>query len=329
MPEADSDSSAQDVTFLRRIRPVILKTVATGILITLFLGWLSTGITIIGLEESGLRYHLGHADKTELGPGLHFSFPWPWGRIRTIETTRLRELVLGLDRDLGGPVLWTKEHYVGEKSLLVGRGEELLTISVPITYRISSVRNYLLSTKNPEEALNHLAYRQLLKETIDRASFEVMIADRDLLAETLRENLQSDADAIKLGVEITFVGLKDIHPPVAVTDAYQAVISAREEKRTIIDQAKAYHAETVPAAQRDAYRKTVEANAQAQVLKMRAGAEGLAFRQIAAGWRAPEILQHRWQMELIEEFAGEKGVLVVDETFQERPDVILNLPVSE
>ncbi|MHC4891157.1 MAG: SPFH domain-containing protein, partial [Planctomycetota bacterium] len=50
----------------------------------------------------------------------------------------------------------------------------------------------------------------------------------------LTENIQNAADEADLGVEIVFLGLQGIHPPVEVAADYQKVIGTVQEKQTAI-----------------------------------------------------------------------------------------------
>ena len=77
-----------------------------------------------------------------------------------------------------------------------------------------------------------------------------MSSGRIEAARHLREKINQAAEERELGVEITFVGLQDIHPPVKVADAYEAVINAEQEK-----EAKIYQAKDMPWKQRQERRQ--------------------------------------------------------------------------
>jgi membrane protease subunit HflK len=104
----------------------------------------------------------------------------------------------------------------------------------------------------------------LLRATAARDSFAVMTGDRAAVSVALRDQLQSAADGQGLGLEVVWVGLRDIHPPVEVTPAYQDVISAEEERQAFIEQGRAYAAETLPATRQQAHRLRVTAEAAAR-----------------------------------------------------------------
>ncbi len=248
-----------EIWIVRFLREMAETVVLAGIL----LAWLSTSLTSVPLESSGVRIAFGQYDTQPLPPGLHVSWPWPLGQIDLVETERVREITLGFDQDLAGPVLWTERHYVGEQNLLVGNGESLLTIDVPIQYRVADAIAFSKATPDAPAALKSLAERKLIQVAQSRESFQIMTVDREQMATELKQGLQAEADRLGLGLEITFVGLKNVHPPVDVAPAYEKVVSAQETEEATIDIARAYEARVMPEAHAAAQRLLAEADAAA------------------------------------------------------------------
>jgi regulator of protease activity HflC (stomatin/prohibitin superfamily) len=226
----------------------------------LLVGWLSTCITSIPLGSQGVLNSFGCFRNPPLDPGIHFTLPWPFQTIITVKTDQIREISLGFSKDLSKPLLWTERHVEGEKNLLIGNGESILTINLPILYRIADPIVFLKTTTDAEMALRDLAERKLIQIATARESFHMMTEDRQAIAENIQHGLQEDADHLGLGLQIVFVGLKDIHPPVEVAPSYQNVVSAQEKKESMIDEAKAYEASTLPLAYAEA--NTLILNAQ-------------------------------------------------------------------
>jgi len=54
----------------------------------------------------------------------------------------------------------------------------------------------------------------------------------------LQRLLQQEADALKLGVKIVFVGVQDIHPPVKVAKSFEDVIGAGQDNQAKLRNAK-------------------------------------------------------------------------------------------
>jgi regulator of protease activity HflC (stomatin/prohibitin superfamily) len=136
-------------------------------------------------------------------------------------------------------VLWNEPHVAGEKNLLVGNGEALLTIIVPILYRVKDPVAWALTAADPEQAIADLAERKILRTMGAQESFNLMLQDRAANAAAIAKGLQQELDNLNLGVELIFVGLQDIHPPVSVAFSYQDVVSAQEFREMLIDKAQA------------------------------------------------------------------------------------------
>lgn len=281
--------------FLRRaIGPVFFSAV--------FLTWISTIATVVPAGHTGVKVRFGtfHTDLAE--PGLHWMYPWPFESMEVLPTKRVEEFLLGFEMDTGQPILWTERHYVGEKNLLVGNGDELLTISVPVQYRISDPLAYLMATTDAQVALEHLAYRELQRVAAARDSFAMMTDDRAAVSQALHKGLQEAADAQGLGLEVVWVGLRDIHPPVDVTAAYQEVVSAEEQKQTLIEQAHAYRAITLPSATQEANRLRVMSTATAQQRTLTAKGEAKRFQLLADSQEEdPDLFRTRVMLETQEQ----------------------------
>ncbi|HEY0256692.1 MAG TPA: protease modulator HflK [Candidatus Methylacidiphilales bacterium] len=247
----------EEIWAVQFLRDTLLAVIIVGSV----LAWLSTCLTVVPLGSRGVAVSFGQYEASALAPGLHVSWPWPWGEIDLVETERVREISLGFDHDLAGPMLWTKPHFVGEQNLLVGDGESLLTVDVPIQYRVSSPVAFLKAATNPAAGLKSLAARKLIEVARSSDSFQIMTVNREQMAAELKAGLQAEIDRLGLGVEVIFVGLKDVHPPVDVAPAYEKVISAQEEKEASIDLAKVYQAHVIPDTQASAQRLVAEAGA--------------------------------------------------------------------
>ncbi|MES2696721.1 MAG: protease modulator HflK [Verrucomicrobiota bacterium] len=274
--------------------------------------WASTALTRVPIDSRGVLVQGGAFAAESLPPGLHFHAPWPWAKIVLVPTERVQELALGFERDLSGPVLWAEKHFEGEQNLLVGQGEELLTINVPIHYRVRDAVAFLRHTSDARAALEALGYRELLQLTGKHTAFGLMTTDRIEITDTLRARLQAASDRLNLGIEVIFVGLKDVHPPVPVAPSYQDVISAEEQRAAFVDLARTYTVQATAAGQVSAAQIRLRAETAATERLAKARGEAARFVAPLAVYRSqPEVYQLRTRLESLEVALAEIRQLVL------------------
>jgi HflK protein len=293
---------------------------------TVVLGWFSTCFTSVPAGSRAVRMFLGRYQPVPLAPGLHVTWPWPVEQLEIVETETIRQISLGFDKDLSGPVLWNEPHFEGEKNLLIGDGESLLTIDVPIFYRISDPVRYLETTTNAEQALLALAERKLIQVAGSRDSFQIMTEGRAEIAAALRASLQKEVDRLGLGLQIVFVGLKDVHPPVDVASAYQEVVSAQEEKDKIVDLARATRAKVLPEARAEANRIRVEQDANyRQRVATAQGATARFSAIIQADRENSAVFRFRLKLDVIEQVLGKANKTILAVPAQMKQELYLDL----
>ncbi|UCG55834.1 MAG: hypothetical protein JSU70_13295 [Phycisphaerales bacterium] len=201
------------------------------------------------------------------GPGLHFKWPWPIEIDYNEPTQKVMELNVGfvpkIDTKTGqperGPLLWGKSHYEEEYSVLVASGQtsaeltegalpvSLVNASIPVQYRIKDLHAYIYNHVDPGRLLEAICYHELTKfaasstvELDSQAVGEAELAEslfgagRARAKEILTQRVQAAADREGLGVEIVFLGVQGIHPPVEVAADYQAVVGAVQKKQASV-----------------------------------------------------------------------------------------------
>lgn len=286
------------------------RRVGLFVLGAVLLGWLSTSLTAVPVRCRGIKVIAGHYQRTPLTPGLHFTFPWPAEYVIIVETERVRQISLGFDKDLGGNVLWNEPHVAGEKNLLVGNGEALLTVNVPILYRVKDPVAWALTAADPEQAMADLAERKVLQTMGAEESFSLMIQDRAANAAAIAKGLQQDLDDMHLGIELIFVGLQDIHPPMSVAFAYQDVVSAQEFREMLIDKAQAARAGTLPASKAEAATTIAQADAESTGSILAAEGSTERFLSLAAEDK-DDLLRVRLHFDALQEELAKPAKIIV------------------
>ena len=296
--------------------------------------WLFTTFVMIDPHEQGLLERFGRyvPSRGVLEPGLHFKLPWPIDSIQIYSTREIHNLNIGFVPDpkleMQKTLLWTRPHYKEEYNLLVASREEsddgspdaavpvnLLTVSIPVQYDVTDLRLWAYQHADPAQFLEKLATREVVNYLVTVDIEEIMSTGRLRAARELRELIQKQADVEKLGINLMFVGLQDIHPPVQIADAYEAVIGATQERETKILNAQAYQAERVPVGRAEAARKVREAEG-ARVVRVAAasGQAGQFTNQMRAFAASPLVYTRRAYLDTIVRGVGAARKFVISTT---------------
>ncbi len=279
---------------------------------------LSTTFVILEPQEVGIRERFGRwaSGGKILEAGLHFKLPWPIDRVYRHPAKEVQTFHIGYtvdeEREKERTLLWTVSHYKEEVNFLVASGEQeegltdegtvpvnFLTAAIPVQYVVRDVEDWFYKHRDAKGLLERIGYREVVRYLVNVDVLEIMSNGRRTAAKELRERIQKAANEADLGVEILFVGLQDIHPPVGeqrvpVAAAFEEVIGAVQEKEAAIMEAEAYEAEILPKAKAEAARLLSEAEAYRKARMESAKATAAQFEQQGKAMAAaPNVFRSR------------------------------------
>jgi regulator of protease activity HflC (stomatin/prohibitin superfamily) len=176
----------------------------------------------------------------------------------------------------------------------------LLTASIPVQFQITNLLAWAYNHVNPRVLFEGLANREVVRYFVNIDLNELMGGGRLGAALALRDRIQARANEAKLGVNVVFVGLQDIHPPTKVVKEFEAVIGAMQDKETNVLTALAYQALIVPLASAEATNILTRAEADRLSKFATVGAEATLFtNQLAAYNASPEVYNGRAYLEAV------------------------------
>jgi regulator of protease activity HflC (stomatin/prohibitin superfamily) len=285
------------------------------------LGWLATSLTVVGAEEQGLIERLGVPVAGQvLRPGLHLHWPWPVDQVFRMPVQRVQAAQVGHEgQEAEGPenVLWAVEHAPNEYTLVLGNGRDLITVDAAVQYRIADPWAWRYNCQNPADALRAIAYRAVMRSTVNRTLADALSQNVATLTGEMRAMVQRDANDLGLGVEIMGFTVGGMHPPVPVAPAYEAVVSAEINKVTMVVAAQAYRNQRVPVAEAGALTYENISRAQGMNNLAKAAGEAWSFRALESQYHAsPSEYFFRRRLEALEKGLTGKRFTVVDSRFQ-------------
>jgi membrane protease subunit HflK len=300
----------------------VVKRSAEPLLVGLVaIGWLSSAVTVVGLEEQGLVERLGvPMAGPALDPGLHLHWPWPLDRVVRVPVRRVQSLMVGHEEEgASGPedVLWARQHSATEYTLLLGDGRDLIAVDAAVQFRVTDPRAWRYRCQNPAAALRAVAYRAVMRSTVGLTLASALSENVATLTAQMHGMVQADADALGLGVEVVGFTVGGMHPPVRVAADYQAVVSAELGRATATIGAQAYRNGIVPAAEAEVIARENAARADAATDLGQAAGKAWSFRALASEYRAePSEYRFRRRLETLENGLGGRHFTVLDARIQ-------------
>ena len=225
------------------------KGVFSYIIILAIIVWLATGIFIIDPEEQGVIKRFGAVTEV-VGPGPHYHLPSPIETVQIAPVTAVRRLEIGFRTiQLGPPAKYRR---VLKESLMLTGDENIIDVQFIVQYRISDLENYLYSLTNPDVTVRSAAESAMREVIGDSSVTEALTVGKGIIEDTTALLLQQTMNSYKGGIKIENVKLQDVHPPDAVKEAFKDVVSAREDREKMINDAEGYRNNLVPKARGEA-----------------------------------------------------------------------------
>lgn len=200
--------------------------------------WVSTGIVQVEANQEAVVYRLGVLQEETLKPGLHFTLPAPFDKVEYYNTENINKVIIGYEPKVESDNLWTMSHGSNEHKLLLGNGNELVSINLRIEYKIRDLITYVSVSKSPDSMISAHAYNLITERVIQTDLKTLLAVDRDAFASTFKKDLDDVLNKNDVGVEVVSVSMESIHPPLDIAEYYQKVISAEIEAEEIVRRAQ-------------------------------------------------------------------------------------------
>lgn len=293
----------------------------------LLLFYALSGIRTVGSNEQALLLRFGKTQPRIHGPGLLIGMPDPFDRLVRFETGR--EFSIPLNgwatggakiEDPDKPVQLTEE----ELNLANSRDSDgnLIEIEKPkptgttldpvidgytltadfniiqgrfvLRYRINDPFLFSTAGDDIETLLSRLAYRALSSQIGTRNIDTSLTADRLELAAIAAESTRALASDLNLGVSIIAIDIIELSPPSQVVAAFEDVSNARQFAKTIYENSRQYHDETLEKHRGEAAAIIYRAEGHASNLVGTAAGEAAAFNQMLTEHRrSPGLVVQR------------------------------------
>ena len=286
------------------------KGVFSYIIILAIIVWLATGIFIIDPEEQGVIKRFGEVTEV-VGPGPHYHLPSPIETVQIAPVTAVRRLEIGFRTIQTGPP--AKYRRVLKESLMLTGDENIIDVQFIVQYRISDLENYLYSLTNPDVTVRSAAESAMREVIGDSSVTQALTVGKGIIEDTTALLLQQTMNSYKGGIKIENVKLQDVHPPDAVKEAFKDVVSAREDREKMINDAEGYRNNLVPKSRGEAAQIINNAKAYAKEKVLVALGESERFNLVYEEYRkAKEITRDRILLETMASILPKVNKVIAD-----------------
>ena len=177
----------------------------------------------------------------------------------------------------------------------------LLAGTAYVYYKVDNYYDFLYTHVEPRRMLESICYRELTRYAAQADFLEFLGHGLAHAAKALKKRIQARADEFALGVAVTDVVLRGLHPPIKAGEAFEAVVGAMEEREAKKWEARSYEAAIVAQAQAKAAAETSAAEAYKYDREQVSPAVAVRFaKQLDAHNQAKDVFRHRTLVRALE-----------------------------
>ena len=273
-------------------------------MVALVLVYLGSGITKVGPNQAGLVLRFGKLQQNVRPPGLLFALPAPVDEVLLVDAKNVQERALdewaASRADPAQAVIYgAMLHPVDDPYTLTGDAN-IIRARFSIRYQVANPGDYIFGAQDRDVTLDAILYQYACRVIAGMPVDDALTTRRDFVSRQTLRLAQAEIDRLALGVQLLAVEAREIAPPAQVAGAFEDVVSAKVEAKTLVEPANSYHASAIPEADAEAYRIKSEADAYAQELVAEAQGRASSFLALLQEYKAnPQVVRARLYNEMI------------------------------
>lgn len=278
--------------------------------------WLLSGIYIVRPDEQGVVRRFGKAVRTT-EPGPHYRLPRPIEKVDKPKIQQVRRIEIGFETISPGPP--AKYRFHTEESLMLTGDEQIIDAQIIVQYKIKDAADYLFNVRNLEGSQGTIkdAAEVALRQVVGKRPIDDVLIEEKLQVEIdIRVLLQEIVDGYESGIRIIEVKLQTVRPPKEVASSFDDVVSAKEDKAKLIQEAEGYKEDIIPKARGQKRSIELAAEAYKEEKIKRAQGDVEKFSAVLTEYqKAKDITRKRLYLEAMENvLPGIKKFIIDSET---------------
>ncbi len=286
----------------------------------IFVAWVLSGFTRVRYGETALKLRFGKVVGPALSAGVHYSLPFPIGKIVKLNTGEVKRLLTGFGAEAEDIAVvkaeMSRTGQIYNEMLMIPYcitgDKNIVHVKVVLQYRITDPEIYLYKTTDPVELLGYMMQNAILESIAAVNIDRILTTDKLILQNKIMDKVKMKLELQPIGISIVSVEVARVRPPSFVEAAFRDVTDAREEQITKVHEADSYAKNTVHLARTEA--AYILENAEAYAVRKKAYADGESerFNELVAEYNMNrDITSSRLWLEALGEILPKMKIYII------------------
>ncbi len=228
--------------------------------------------------------------------GLQFKLPYPIQDVYKVDMTT-QKITIGYETGK------TADYINEDESRMITGDFNVVSVDFFMEWKVTDPQKYLFNSRDPRGILKNVAQAAARDVMGSKTVDEVLTTGKVSIQSEIKEMMVSRLEMYDIGIQVIEVKIQDAEPPTEeVIAAFKAVETAKQEKETTINVAKAYENSVLPEAQAQADKILKEAEAFKEQRVNEAEGEAAKFTAMFNEFiNSIELTKKRMYLETIED----------------------------
>ena len=280
--------------FAKNLSKFLLPLILAVLLIALVL----TSLYTVGDKGQAVVTTFGKVTSV-VDPGIHIKIPFGVQQATYVNVNELQKIEIGFRTGHTNDDTET----IDSESKMISGDYNIVNCDFFVEYKISDPVKYLYNSADPREILKSLAQSHIRNVISSYDVDSILTTGKGEIQAKIKEAIQEELTAYDLGLVLTDIKLQDSEPPtLEVQEAFKEVETAKQDKDTAINVARAYENSELPLAQAEADKLIQNAEYLKQDRINEANMQVAMFNAMYEQYKLnPEITRKRMFYEAIEQ----------------------------
>lgn len=290
----------------RGVARTLLNTATVLVALGLLAVWAATGYYELDPGKAAVILRFGRLDRVQTTPGPKLHLPPPLEAHYVVDVAEIHREEFGKPASVGAAMELAE-------AAIQTKDNNIVYLEFAVQYRVRDAFEARFRVADRRPLLRDAA-QAAVREVVGRTSIDEVLSERrGEVADESRERLQGFLEDYEAGIEVTRVQLLEVQPPPQVSDAFDDVVAAAQDRDRKIQEARGYENEVLPRARAEARELEAQAAAYQEAHVTEAKGEAARFLSVLEEYRkAPSVTRQRLYLEAMEEVLPEVEVILVE-----------------